>query len=323
MKERTSDSFRKDVLKGLTSSPKFLESKYFYDARGDELFRKIMQLPEYYLTEAELEIMRTQCGEMNRIVARFNGQFDVVELGAGDAMKSRWLLECLLQDNPSITYYPTDISGNVLSIVEQELPGKIQGLRVCGITGEYFQALAEARQRSARPMLVLFLGGNIGNMPPEEARSFCTNLWKSLGPGDLALIGFDLKKNPWTIFNAYNDAEGITKRFNLNLLVRINEELNGTFDIDKFEHYESYDPESGAAKSYLVSLADQEVNIGNVLVHFRENEYVYMETSHKYDPEEIETLAGATGFIQLTALRDSQNRFTDVVWLRGEQSPES
>jgi len=245
------DQFEYDVIKGLTSKPKYLQSKYFYDAEGDRIFQKIMHAPEYYLTDCELEIFKTRCKEIVNIFERFKDGFDIIELGAGDAYKSTELLRCLLEEKMEFTYFPTDISENVVKLVEKELPQKLPDLTIKGLVGEYFDSLRESTRISNKPKVVLFLGSNIGNMPPSEAITFCENIRKHLSPGDLTLIGFDLKKNPWVIFNAYNDKAGITKEFNLNLLKRINKELDANFDREQFEHFESYDPETGACKSFL------------------------------------------------------------------------
>lgn len=315
-KAETLETFKNDVIKGLSSNPKHLQAKYFYDKRGDKLFQKIMNTEQYYLTDAELEIFNTRCKEMLDLVSGFTGGFDLVELGAGDALKSTELLKCFKKAELDFNYYPIDISDNTIQIIEKELPKKITGLKIKGIIGDYFDALEEAKLYSKRPKFILFLGGNIGNMSPDEALNFCKKLHHHLKNGDRILIGFDLKKNPWTIFNAYNDKEGITREFNLNLLHRINRELNADIDINQFEHYESYDPESGACKSYLFSLKEQTATIEGIEVHFDENEYIFMETSHKYTVKEIGTLAKKSGFNPITELFDSKNWFTDVVWER-------
>jgi L-histidine Nalpha-methyltransferase len=321
MTETTTDqqaieTFKKDVIDGLSASPKYLNSKYFYDRRGDKLFQKIMDTEEYYLTDAELEIFNTRCKEMLEIVDHFDGAFDLIELGAGDALKSTELLKCLTNAKKDFTYYPIDISGNIVQLVERELPKKVKDLKITGITGDYFDGLEEAKKLSGNPKLVLFLGGNIGNMPPEEALVFCKELHSHLSKNDVVLMGFDLKKNPWTIFNAYNDKNGITREFNLNLLQRINRELGANFPVNEFEHYESYDPESGACKSYLFSLTEQKVEIDGIEIHFAENEYIFMETSHKYTVEQINEMASKSGFKLVTHLFDSKSWFTDAVWQR-------
>ncbi|WP_256010468.1 L-histidine N(alpha)-methyltransferase [Desertivirga xinjiangensis] len=310
----TENSFKQDVLKGLSSDPKHLDSKYFYDAQGDKLFQQIMTSPEYYLTDSEMEIFSSRCREMLSLVKRFQEGFDLIELGAGDALKSTELLRCLSNAHIDFRYFPIDISANIIQMLERELPQKIPGIRIEGIDAEYFAGLKLASQRSTRPRLVLFLGGNIGNMPPDVAGQFLLKLRQHLHTGDMALIGFDLKKNPWTIFRAYNDADGLTKEFNLNLLRRINRELGANFDAEQFEHYESYDPASGACNSYLISLCNQHVDLCGQQITFEENEYIFMETSHKYTPVQIDKLADQSGFQTIRHLFDRKQWFTDVIW---------
>ncbi|HXI01250.1 MAG TPA: L-histidine N(alpha)-methyltransferase [Sphingobacteriaceae bacterium] len=310
------NNFLNDVLEGLSSEPKKLQSKYLYDEQGGILFQKIMHSEEYYLTDCELEIFKTRCLEIRDIVSGFKDGFDLIELGAGDAFKSSWLIKCFLDNNLDITYYPIDISDHVIELLENKLPSKFPELKLTGLNGEYFQMLEHATQLSDRPKLVLLLGANIGNMTPDEAQNFCTALCSHMKKGDLVLIGFDLIKNPWIIFNAYNDRRGITKEFNLNLLTRINRELNATFDTEQFEHFENYDPETGACKSYLISLQQQSVTINGHTLLFAENECIYMETSHKYSIKEINSLAEKTGFKPVISLYDSKKWFTDVIWER-------
>lgn len=307
-------TFKQDVISGLRSSPKHLHSKYLYDKRGDKLFQKIMDAEQYYVTDAELEIFNTRCREMLEVADRFEGRFDVIELGAGDASKTTELLKCLTDAGKEITYYPIDISPNIVQVVEKELPERVKSLKIKGIVGDYFVALEEAKTLSKNPKLVLLLGGNIGNMLPADALKFCRELNKHLSKADMVLIGFDLKKNPWTIFNAYNDKEGITREFNLNLLHRINRELDANIKVNQFEHYESYDPETGACKSYLFSLKDQSITIDGAEISFHENEHIFVETSHKYTLEETQAMAKKSGFKPVTQLFDSKNWFTDVIW---------
>jgi len=164
---------------------------------------------------------------------------------------------------------------------------------------------------------VMFLGSNIGNMAINEAEHFCGELRKHLSPGDMLLIGFDLKKNPATVLAAYNDKEGITRRFNLNLLERINRELNADFDTSKFEHYPTYDPETGACKSYLVSTCEQLVRIGMETITFAKDEYIFMEISQKFTVAETEQMAVTAGFMPMEQFFDSKRWFLDAVWLAG------
>jgi len=314
LSEKALKAFRDDVLSGLKKEPKQLQSKYLYDAEGDELFRQIMRAPEYYLTDCEMEIFKDQCAEMAAPLKGFKEGFDLIELGAGDAAKSYYLLECLMSQGFDFTYYPIDISGNIINLLTEQLPARLPGIKIQGIQGDYFEALKKAVAISSRPKLVMFLGGNIGNMPPKEALGFCIELRQNLSSGDMILMGFDLKKDPWVIFNAYNDQGGITEKFNLNLLSRINRELGANFDISLFHHYENYDPETGACKSYLISKAEQAVTISDDTIYFREHEYIFTETSHKYAPEQLDTFASGSGFESLLKLKDSKCWFTDVIW---------
>ena len=308
------DVFLKDVLKGLNSSPKYLESKYFYDQAGDKIFQQIMHSPEYYPTNCELEILSTQTAAILDAILEKHNTFDLVELGAGDALKSTYLLKYLAKKAVDFTYVPIDISGNVIDNLSTHLPKEIPNLIVNGLNGDYFNMLKKANELSVKPKLVLFLGSNIGNMFPEDALNFCDKLKAHLQPGDLLLIGFDLKKDPQTILNAYNDSQGFTRNFNLNLLTRINSELAGNFDLTAFTHYPTYNPQTGSCQSYLVSRKQQEVLIDSHLIQFEENECIHMEISQKYTTEQTDALANATGFLPLHYYYDSKRWFLDVVW---------
>ncbi|MBB6370581.1 L-histidine N(alpha)-methyltransferase [Chryseobacterium shigense] len=308
------DSFLTDVLKGLKSSPKRLSSKYFYDKTGDRLFQEIMVMPEYYLTKCELDIFKNKTADLIRLINPENEPFDLIELGAGDAMKSTFLLKHLVETGVQFTYMPIDISGNILSILKEKLGRELPALEISALEGDYFQMLQKAASLSHRRKVILFLGSNIGNMNIEEAESFCHALNRNLSSGDRVLIGFDLKKNPHTILNAYNDKNGITAAFNLNLLTRINRELGADFDLKQFQHYQTYDPVSGACKSYLVSLKEQTVKIGNESILFEESELIDMEISQKFSAEKIEELREKSDFKRVGEIKDSKNWFVDVIW---------
>jgi len=310
----SADNFRRDVLEGLKTNPKRLSSKYFYDKRGDHLFQKIMAMPEYYLTKCELDIFKNKTAELAQLIIPGNEPFDLIELGAGDAMKSTYLLQYLVDQDMDFTYMPIDISGNILSVLNEKLNTQLPSLPVVCLEGEYFEMLQKAASLSSRKKVILFLGGNIGNMSIEEAESFCFDLNKNLTSGDIVLMGFDLMKNPQLILDAYNDKAGITAAFNLNLLTRINRELNGNFDVEQFQHYETYDPESGACKSYLVSLIAQEVQINNETIVFEENELIDMEISQKFSDEKIKELGEKSGFQVIGEIKDSKKWFVDTAW---------
>ncbi|MDY0907643.1 L-histidine N(alpha)-methyltransferase [Pedobacter sp. CFBP9032] len=310
--------FLNDVLNGLMAEKKFLSSKYFYDETGDRIFQQIMEMGEYYLTDAEMEILQHQTDELANVMVSNSGAFDLIELGAGDATKSVHLLKTLLNRQIEFSYLPIDISQHVIEDLEENLPKKLPDLKVQGLNGDYFAMVKKAKSLSGRRKILLFMGANIGNMDVAEAKEFCKALRNELSPEDLLIIGFDLKKNPRQILAAYDDAAGITKSFNLNLLSRINRELDGDFEVDQFDHYASYDPETGACKSYLVSLKNQVVNIGDETISFAANEHIYMEISQKYSLKEINDLAMETGFTPTADFFDHQKYFVDTVWKVGE-----
>ena len=309
--------FLNDVLNGLMAEKKFLSSKYFYDETGDRIFQQIMEMGKYYLTDAEMEILQHQTDELANVMVSNSGAFDLIELGAGDATKSVHLLKTLLNRQIEFSYLPIDISQHVIEDLEENLPKKLPALKVQGLNGDYFAMVKKAKSLSGRRKILLFMGANIGNMDVAEAKEFCKALRNELSPEDLLIIGFDLKKNPRQILAAYDDAAGITKSFNLNLLSRINRELDGDFEVDQFDHYASYDPETGACKSYLVSLKNQVVNIGDETISFAANEHIYMEISQKYSLKEINDLAMETGFTPTADFFDHQKYFVDTVWKVG------
>ncbi|NIF04628.1 L-histidine N(alpha)-methyltransferase [Chryseobacterium sp. Tr-659] len=312
--KNTVDHFRSDIINGLQSTPKKLPSKYFYDKTGDHLFQKIMAMPEYYLTRCELDIFKNKTDELAALLMAENEAFDLIELGAGDAMKSTYLLKHLTEKGIDFTYMPIDISGNILSILHEKLSRQFPEMKIACLEGDYFKMLQKAALLSNRKKVVLFLGSNIGNMTLEEAENFCLLLNSNLSSEDCVLIGFDLTKNPHTILSAYNDKEGITAAFNLNLLTRINNELGANFAISQFQHYQNYDPISGACKSFLVSRIKQSVIIGSETISFDENECIDMEVSQKFSMEKIAELCKKSGFTVTGEIKDTKKWFVDSIW---------
>lgn len=306
--------FLQDVLTGLRSSPKHLQSKYFYDKAGDELFQKIMASDEYYLTDCEMEIFSEQTHQIADCILRDSNQLSVIEFGPGDATKSTHLLKELLNRSAIATYFPIDISKNIIRLLNARLPESYPDLRIHGLRGEYLDMLSEVNKISTGKKLILFLGANIGNFKFNEMPKFCQKLRQQLSLNDLVFIGFDLKKNPKKILAAYDDASGFTRQFNLNLLTRINNELGGNFDLNNFEHYAMYDPDNGACKSYLVSLKDQTAMIEEEKICFEEGETIFMEISQKYTVKEIDEIAVQQGFTPVAHFFDSNHYFADVVW---------
>lgn len=308
-------TFHKDVVQGLSAPSKHLFPKYFYDAKGDYLFQQIMDCPEYYLTRAEREILSTQSQKIAQQCADLHPHFDLVELGAGDASKTTYLLDAALQLKCCQRYFPIDISESMIEHLNWALPPKFPGLHVKGLAGEYFPMLEHLKSKRAQPKLVLFLGASIGNMLPDEALAFCQSLRTFLNPGDLLLIGFDLKKNPQIILDAYNDRGGLTRDFNHNLLHRINRELGANFNTSYFKHYPVYDPGTGSCKSYLISTRSQSVVLSDgTEFSFDKDEAIYMEVSQKYSKNEIDQLGLSAGYEAIQSYFDQQRWFVDVLW---------
>ncbi len=307
-------TFAYDVLAGLLKQPKALSSKYFYDARGSQLFEQIMQLQEYYPTRCEAEIFETHKETLLEICRK--DYYHIVDLGAGDAAKTRILIDYFYTYNLDFEYIPVDISTYAVEELTVSLRKTYPGLQTRSVAADYLSALSWIREHVPGKKLVLFLGSNIGNFTVEECRLFLANIWQLLDEDDRLLIGFDLKKHAEIIRNAYNDKSGVTAAFNMNLLNRINKELGGNFDLDNFEFYASYDPVSGFVKSYVISLKEQNVYIEylNRSFHFEAWETIHMENSRKFSLLEIKELALSGGYHVETHLFDKQQYFTDYIW---------
>jgi L-histidine N-alpha-methyltransferase len=298
-KENTGEagSFAQDIRTGLSTYPKRLPSKYLYDTRGDQIFQQIMKLPEYYPTRCEEQILKNNKQDILETLFRTSRTFDLVELGAGDGKKTKILLSHFLQNKARFRYLPVDISAHALHGLSQSLRGEFPQLQVQTFAKDYFQALEDIGETGSVQKLVLFMGGNIGNFSKREAGNFMSMLAGKLKKGDLVLAGFDLKKDPAVIYHAYNDRQGVTRAFNFNLLERINRELDANFRTGNFIHYPTYDPLTGAMKSYLIAEKAHEVKIKklDMTVTFNDWEPVYMEVSNKYDTNEIEKMAEGAG----------------------------
>jgi len=307
--------FEEEVYQGLTAFPKHLSSKYFYDAQGDQLFQRIMDLPEYYLTKTEFEILDTFKEEITQLFAPGNESFDLIELGAGDGKKTKILLKQLMADGVDFTYKPIDISNNVLDQLEQSLQKELPKVPIAPQQGTYFEALKDIHVDSKSRKVILFLGSNIGNLLHPQAVEFLKNVQDLMDPRDLFFVGFDQKKNPQTILDAYNDQTGITAAFNKNILTRINRELAADFNLDKFLHWEVYDPETGTAKSYLVSKEQQTVVLDkiNLRINIKPWETIHTEISQKYDDEIVNWLAKQAGLEIVAQFSDQKKRYKDYL----------
>ncbi len=307
-------TFSQEVLNGLTAKNKHLSSKYFYDDNGSKIFQEIMHMPEYYITDCELEILSLQAHQIIDTV-NFKKPFNIIELGAGDGFKTFKLLEYSIAQNLDFNYIPIDISQKAIDTLSQKLLERLPKLSIQAKVGDYFKILNELKQEES-PSLLLFLGSNIGNYSKIETQKLLVLLNKNMKYGDKLLIGADLKKNPIIIQKAYFDESGITKKFNLNLLLRINREMRADFEIDSFDFYSNYNPDTGEVKSYIVSLRNQKVNLKNVnkTIHFYNGELIWTELSKKYLLKEIENLAVSNKFTIIHNFLDSKQYFVDSLW---------
>ena len=312
------NTFEKEVYEGLTAFPKRLSSKWFYDKKGDKLFQKIMELPEYYLTSYEYNIIEKHQQEIGKLFDEPQG-FDLVELGAGDGKKTKILLEKFYEENLEFTYRPIDISASVLEELEESIQEKWPELDIQTEQGMYFDVLKKLGNRdTARKMVIMVLGSNIGNLTHPQAIDFLVNIRKSMQPEDLLFMGLDQKKDPQQILNAYNDTQDITAEFNKNILRRINTELDSNFNTEAFKHWPVYDPETGTAKSFLVSTTQQKVTLKklNIEVNFAPWESIHTEISQKYDDDVVQWLAQEAGLKITAQFSDTQKQFTDYAFKR-------
>ena len=286
-----SSDFVADVVAGLSSNPRALPCKYFYDERGAALFQKICELPEYYITRTEIDILDRNRAE---IASQLGPNIQLIGLGTGAGTKTRILIEALT--NPAV-YVPVDISETQLresTALFREIFPELEILPVCA---DYLQpvVLPQARRKAARN-IVYFPGSTIGNFGPDEAIEFLRRAANVCRENGGLLLGVDLKKDAGVIEAAYNDSAGITARFNLNLLERVNRDLGADFDIDQWQHRAIYNSNAGRIEMYLISEVDQFVHVAEHKFHFRRGEKITTEYSYKYAPEEFAALAGKVGF---------------------------
>lgn len=301
--------FSEDVRTGLTASPKRLSPKYFYDELGSQLFEAICLLPEYYLTRAENEIIERYADE---IVASMDGPTTLLEMGSGSASKTRRIIKALLNKQESLLFIPVDISASALESSSRILLQSFPELRIEAYAAEYFEALKVLAENPRPRTLALFLGSNISNFGRDEAPRFLRALRAVLRTDDALLLGADLKKDRGILEPAYDDSLGVTAAFNLNLLFRVNRELDGDFDPREFKHHAYYNEELGRVEIYIESMRSQIVRIGklDLDVSFAAGERVHTENSYKYDLADIERLASDTGFQCAHTWLDEQGRFS-------------
>ncbi|WP_240936385.1 MULTISPECIES: L-histidine N(alpha)-methyltransferase [Hydrogenophaga] len=285
-----------DALTGLSAQPKRLPSKYFYDTRGSRLFEQIMRLPGYYPTRVEAALLRTHAEALLAEAAPGDAPIELLELGCGDGSKTLTLCRAWLKAGATLVYRPMDISPQALDRLGARMARQLPLLPVRPLCGDYFQTwpIPQAHRRQ----VALFLGSNLGNFTDAEAHRFLRRVRVHLRPGDSLVLGLDLRKDPHTVLAAYDDPEGVTAAFNLNLLTRLNRELGMDFVPDAFRHYASYCPLQGVARSYLVSQAQQTVHsrvLGRAF-DFLAGEVIHTEQSQKYERAGVQAMVEACGF---------------------------
>ncbi|MCA9321862.1 MAG: L-histidine N(alpha)-methyltransferase [Planctomycetes bacterium] len=289
------EGLAEDVKRGLTSNPKSLSCRYIYDARGSSLFDDICALPEYYPTRSEDEILARRA---ETIASMMPEDSLLVELGAGSSTKTRHLIEAFLVRSDALLYLPLDISRAALESAGPQLINEYPGLSVRALVGEYARGLEWLSKNEQRDKLVLWLGSNIGNLDRPTALQFLRKVRSTLVGRDRFLVGIDLRKDGETLEAAYDDASGVTERFNKNILRRINRELGGNFDLDSFRYDAQYRETEGRVVMQLISQVAQTVRIESLDldIRFQAGEAIHTEDSYKYSLAEIDTLADEAGF---------------------------
>ena len=309
-------AFAKDVAAGLGGPCKSLPSVYLYDKTGSYLFSRITELEEYYLTACEFEILQKAQAQIARFMEKT--PFSLIEFGAGDGRKTAVLIEHFLTKKLKFEYAPIDISEEAMRELDSRIKGNLlfDGLKMREVIGDYFGGLRRAASRGPSRKLVLLLGSTIGNFSQDKALALLRRLRAALKPGDFVLVGFDLKKDVAVMERAYNDSQGVTARFNLNVLRRINAELNANFNLDAFSFQSGYDGSSGAIESWLVSKKNQSVSVEALQMSFsfKKGEKIHTESSYKFSNAQISRLAGDCGFSVASQWYDSRNYFADSLW---------
>jgi L-histidine Nalpha-methyltransferase len=307
------DEFARDVLQGLARRPRMLSPKYFYDETGSALFEEITRQPEYYLTRTEASLLSWWAPSISELVG---DDVSLVELGSGSSAKTTILLESLLERYRRLRYLPIDISESILHQTASELDRRYPALEVTPIASQYESGLSRASvligdEERAGSMLVLFLGSSIGNLEPEDSVDFLARVRKRLGARDRLLVGFDLVKEDEILEAAYNDEAGVTARFNLNLLARINRELGGEFDLQRFSHRAFFNRERSRIEMHLVSGALQEVRVKALgrAFSFEPGETIHTESSYKYTRAAFADAAAAAGLDLIESFTDAKGWF--------------
>jgi len=296
-----------EILDGLARAPKAIAAKYLYDQRGSELFELITQLPEYYLTRTEIQILRTYAAD---IVQEVGSGRQLIEFGSGSSAKTRLLLESL---RPAV-YVPVDISRQRLAASVASLHQQFEWLQIVPVSADYCRPLRLPAAVTAGPRTVFFPGSSIGNFEPRDAVEFLRVARGVAGADGQLLIGIDLKKDPETIERAYDDAQGVTAAFSLNALQHMNDIVDADFDLTSFRHHARYNRDFGRVEIHLVSKRDQTVHVSGQRIRVHDAEMIHIENCYKYDPQEFDVLAGQGGFTRRAEWLDPQRRFAVLLY---------
>jgi dimethylhistidine N-methyltransferase len=294
----------REVIAGLTAKPKRISPKYFYDQAGAQLFEAITATPEYYLTRCEMEILRERANEIARYIPEASA---MIEFGSGSSRKARILLAAA----PAVTaYVPVDISSEMLVAEAQELQRDWPQLSVLPVEADFSQPFTLPQEVAGLPRTGFFPGSTIGNFEPHEACAFLRHAGRMLGSGATLIIGVDLVKDASILNPAYNDSAGITARFNLNMLRRINREFGATFDLASFSHHAFYNSERRRIEMHLASNKRQKVSVAGRSIEFRTGETIHTENSYKYTLASFTALARGSGWTPLSAWTDAAGYFS-------------
>lgn len=300
-------SFADEISFSLNQHSKFISPKFFYDKKGSELFEKICELPEYYPTRTEIRILKKLKDELPLYL---DGSFRLVELGSGSSVKTRLILDILNQVQDKIEYFPIDIS-EILTESSALLQRDYKDLHITGIIDTYEGGLEFLKNYDDKKNLIIFLGSSFGNFTSDEGKEFLEKINSTMKDDDLFLIGLDLVKNKIILENAYNDSQGVTAQFNLNVLSRINDELDADFNLNNFTHCAIYNENDQRIEMYLKSLVNQSVIISkaNISLTLKKNELIHTEHSHKYKLSQIRELMHQIGFNIKNTWLDENNHF--------------
>lgn len=313
------NEFVKDVEKGLADKQKHISPKFFYDKKGSKLFEEICSQPEYYLNRIESLILKRSLNEITNIVGE--KEISIIELGNGNSLKTRILLKPFLGNLKKACYFPIDVSLKMLKKSIKDLSKEYVNLEIFGICSDYVSGLMKIndfmkmKNNIPKNKLIIFLGSSIGNFDPKEAKNFLCSLKRYIRQEDALLIGIDLEKDKRILDKAYNDKKGLTAKFNLNILARINRELDGEFKLSSFEHKSFYNIHKHRIEMHLESKVDQEVRVGAIkkTFHFKNGETIHTENSYKYSQNNLNKLVKNAGLEMIQSFTDRKKQYTLIL----------